>query len=186
MAESREQVNANIETDLLNEFLAEMGRRGIRKKQDALSDAMRVWIALPYDRLRDSLSIGLANGLTIPTLVREAFDTWIRSREAEVFGPGPLPWHQSATDASQTGVQRPGVVPSAEQAATAPTSDILAGLSEADRETALKAIQVLREGPEAFKGLILGGVQAWETLKNDQQGQGVRAVGEKPSRAKVR
>lgn len=77
-------------------------------------------------------------------------------------------------------------VPSAEQTAAPHQPDILSGLSESDRETALKAIQVLREGPEAFKGLILGGVQAWETLKNDQQGQGVRAVGEKASRAKAR
>ncbi len=84
-------------------------------------------------------------------------------------------------------LQRFTSVPSAEQPAPPPQSDMLSGLSEADAQAVLKVIQVLRDGPEAFGGLILGGVKAWETWKNDQQTQNVRAVASKePSRAKAR
>lgn len=40
----REAINSNLPTGLLNEFYAAMAKRGIRKKQEALEAALRMWI----------------------------------------------------------------------------------------------------------------------------------------------
>jgi hypothetical protein len=80
--EDREAINAKLPTEVLSEFYAVMAKRGIRKKQDALADAMKQWSA-------EVRSVGDAN--------RKVHDDLLRRLEAAERRAAPSP-HQELID----------------------------------------------------------------------------------------